>query len=208
MKSYNGACLTACAAWLCFSFLTSVWAADERDPVRDIVFAQPFRLDKPYAHTWRKEQPLVSSGYLLVLAVDPEFVHPRQTAEPVLYVGDQTAERVNAGDVSGRLVVIVPSPLNARGEIALDLSKALIWFGTPELPERIDAAQVNAETNLALRKGVKPLPGPKVQAAVRRGGRMLQLSDREALERKAAQLIQEYSPNETDLIRGLTLTNK
>ncbi len=207
MKSHNRVCLMACAGWLCFSFPT-LSAADEVGPVRDILFVQPFRLDKPYTHTWRKEQPLVSAGYVLVLAVDPEFVRPQQIAEPVLYVGDQTAERINAGDVSGRLVVLVPSSLNSRDGIALDLSKALIWFGTPELPERVDAAQVNVETNAALQKGVKSLPEQKVEAALRRGGRALRLPNREALERRVATLLREYSPNETDLIRGLTVTNK
>jgi hypothetical protein len=203
MKSYKGACLAVCAGWLGLGLSTSASAADERSPVRDILFAQAFRLDKPYAHTWQKEQPSVSAGYLLVLAVDPEFVRPQQVAEPVLYVGNQTAERINAGDVSGRLVVLVPSSVNAQGEIALDLQAAPIWFGAPELPERIDAAQVSAELDAALRKGAKPFPDQKVGAALRRGGKALRLPNREALEQRVARLLQEYSPNERDLIRGL-----
>src|SRR5262245_55713327 len=142
---------SALVGWLCFLSPTFALAADQSSPVRDILFAQAFRLDKPYTHTWRKEQPQVSAGYVLVLAVDPEFVRPQQTPEPVLYVGDQTAERINAGDVSGRLVVLVPSAANSRGEIALDLNKALIWFGGTELPERVDAAQVNAEAGAAIK---------------------------------------------------------
>jgi hypothetical protein len=45
-------------------------------------------------------------------------VYPRQTAEPVLYIGATTAERVNIGHESGRVVAIVPSALNEQGEVA------------------------------------------------------------------------------------------
>jgi hypothetical protein len=208
MKSLNQVCFMVCGGWLCLFNPTSAEAADAGNPVRDIVFAQAFRLDKPYTHAWRKEQPQVSAGYVLVLAVDPEFVRPQQVAEPVLYVGDQTAERINAGDVSGRLVVLVPSSSNSRGEVALDLSRALIWFGAAELPERVDTAQVNAEQGAAQKKGVKPLAEQNVRAALSRGGSVLHLANREALERKVAALLQEYSPNETDLIRGLSISGK
>ena len=208
MRSNIGIWLIALTGWLSVSLASSASAAENRGPVRDLVFAEAFKLDKSYPHTWRKEQPQVSSGYVLVLAVDPEFVRPKQVAEPVLYVGNQTAERINAADVSGRLVVIVPSAVNARGEVDLDLSSVPIWFGTPELPERIDAAQLNAELTAALRKGVRPLAQERVQGALRRGGKPLHLPDRQALGQKIAALLQEYSPNETDLIRGLKVTKK
>jgi hypothetical protein len=208
MRSNIGVWLTALTGWISISFATSASAADSGGPVRELVFAQAFKLDKSYAHTWRKEQPQVSAGYVLVLAVDPEFVRPTQVAEPVLYVGDQTAERINAGDVSGRLVVIVPSGVDARGEVDLDLNNAPIWFGAPDLPERIDAAQLRVELNAALGKGVKPLAQEQVQGALRRGGKSLRLPNREALEHKIATVLQKYSPNETDLIRVLKLTRK
>ena len=206
MRSNIGIWVIALAASI--SLATSASSADKVDPVRDLVFAQAFKLDKSYTHTWRKEQPQVLAGYVLVLAVDPEFVRPKQVAEPVLYIGNQTVERINAGDVSGRLVVIVPSTVNSRGEVDLDLSSAPIWFGTAELPERIDAAQLNAELNAALRKGVKPLARERVQGALRRGGKSLRLPNREALQLRIADLVQQYSPNETDLIRGLKVTQK
>lgn len=193
----------ACAGWLCLAGASAGHAAGEGGPVRDVLFAQLFQLDKPYTHNWRKEQPRVSAGYILVLAVDPEFVRPVQTAEPVLYVGNQTAERINAGDVSGRLLVIVPSTFDSRGAVALDLNTAPIWFGAPELPERIDAAQVGAEVSSALAKGVKPLPRQRIRAALSRGGKTLHLASRETLELKLAALLREYSPNEVDLIKGL-----
>ena len=57
-------------------------------PVQDIVFAQPFTLDRGEVSNWRAERPEITSGYILVLKVDPDLVYPRQTAEPVLYVGN------------------------------------------------------------------------------------------------------------------------
>ena len=89
--------------------------------IDEVVYARSFELDQGYKFEWRKEQPLVKKGVILVLKVDPDLVYPRQIAEPVLYVGDQTAERVNIGYKSGHVVAIVP------GEV--DLNKAMIWFG-------------------------------------------------------------------------------
>src|SRR5690606_11950668 len=87
-----------------------------------VVVARPFQLQTPYTHLWRKEQPAVASGYLFVLRVNPHLVRPRQTAEPVLYVGNQTAERLNVGDDHGNIVVIVPG--------LSDPAAARFWFGT------------------------------------------------------------------------------
>ena len=70
--------------------------------VRDVLFAQPYALDEAYTHAWRSEAPETAAGYLLVLEVDEAFTVPRDTLESVLYVGDQTAERINWGTGSGR----------------------------------------------------------------------------------------------------------
>ena len=50
--------------------------------VWDLLVAIPFRVDEPFTHWWRAERPEVQAGHLLVLAVDPIVVRPRQTAEP------------------------------------------------------------------------------------------------------------------------------
>src|SRR5262245_4270050 len=76
-----------------------------------LLYARPFTVEVPFTHVWRAEQPVFSAGVVVVLSVDPDLVHPRQTAEPILFVGDQTAERVNFGHESGRVVAIVPSAL-------------------------------------------------------------------------------------------------
>ena len=163
--------------------------------VRGVLFAQPFRLDEPYVHTWRSEAPQVREGWLVVLEVERDLVVPRQLAEPVLYVGAQTAERVNAGDVAGRLVAIVPGALDPTADPA--------WFGAPELPERVDAAAVARELAAARAAGVPPLaraPGTRPDAL---GHPPIALADRTALERYAAELVLVWAPEERERAEGL-----
>ncbi len=166
-------------------------------PVAEVVSARPFTLKEGYAFEWRKERPMVEKGLLLVLKVDPDLVYPRQTLEPVLYVGDQTAERVNNGYPSGRVVAIVPG--------VVDLTKAPIWFGTPNLPERVDTKTVKDERARAELAGIKPFASEKVTAAHAQGGEHLEVMDRYELRRAAAGLIQAHSPQETDLINALLM---
>ncbi|MCB9914259.1 MAG: hypothetical protein H6828_03795 [Planctomycetes bacterium] len=171
--------------------------------VRDVLLAQPFVLDEPYVHTWRAEQPGVSAGYVLVLEVEEPFTIPRNTAESVLYVGDQTAERINWGTDSGRVVALVPAPQGADGLPVLDLAQALCFYGRPELPERVDAARIAEEQALAVAQGVGPLPAARVAEALATGGEVVHLADRTTLERYAAELVLEYAPAEAELAQGL-----
>ncbi len=161
--------------------------------VQDVVYARPFSLEKGYEFTWRKEKPTVTEGYLLVLKVDPALVYPRQTAEPVLYVGDTTAERVNVGYPSGTVVAIVPCKL-----ADFDLKKTPIWFGTPELPERCTAKTIAQERAKAEKAGIKPLAEAKIDAAKAKGGAQLSLKDSYELQRQVAPLIKQYAPDESE----------
>ncbi len=163
--------------------------------VEEIVYARPFTLHEGYDFEWRKEKPHVTQGYILVLEVNPNLVYPRQSLEPVLYVGEQIAERVNVGYRSGHAIVIVP------GEI--DLEKAPIWFGTPELPERCDGETVERERSKAKDAGIKPIAQTDVAAALARGGNLLQVEDRYELRRFIAGLIEKFSPAESDLAQSL-----
>ena len=160
--------------------------------VEDILYARPFTLEKGYNFDWSKERPLLTEGTLLVLKVDPALVYARQVAEPVLYVGDRTAERVNIGHRSGRVIAIVPGHV--------DLRTAPIWFGTPELPERVTGGIVRAERALADEAGIRPFSADKVKAALARGGDELKIEGRDALRPHFAALLQQHSPVETDLI--------
>lgn len=171
--------------------------------VWDLLHAQPFRLAEPVTHWWRAERPQYTAGHLLVLAVDRDVVFPRQVAEPVLYVGDQTAERVNAGHLDGALVVVVPSEAGPDGWPVRDLSTAPIWFGTPALPEQVDARTVAAELERALGDGAIPFGMERVALAIATGGAGLDLADGMALRRRAARLVLRYAPSEDDLANGL-----
>ena len=139
-------------AFLCTAAVASIALAgapaipDVPAAVDDVIYARSFALENGYEFNWSNERPLVTTGTILVLKVNPDLVVPRQTAEPVLYVGNQTAQRVNFGNESGHVIAIVP------GEV--DLATSPIWFGTPELPEQVDAATVKAERAQADAAGI------------------------------------------------------
>jgi hypothetical protein len=177
--------------------------AGNTDAAIEILEVRSFVLDEPYTHWWRKEQPEVRSGLILVLRTDPELVRARQSAVPVLYVGAETAERCN--HAGGNLVALVPAPVDARGRIDLDLSTTPIFFGRPDLPERIDAQIISSELALAVSQGVGPAPlSQRALAGRRRGSRpdpdVLYAHDRDELDLSIADLIEFYSPEETDLV--------
>jgi len=177
---------------------------EQATPAWSLVYAREFRLDEPYVHWWRAERPEVRSGYLLVLEAAPELLVRRQSLEAVLYVGRQTAERVNSGEESGHLVALVPSTVGSDGELELDLAEAPIWFGTPELPERVDAARVELEYERAVEQHVTAPAPDRVRAALERGGARLALVDRVDLEHEAAELVRAFSPAESDLASSLS----
>jgi hypothetical protein len=157
--------------------------------VRDILYARPFTLEQPYRNTWSREKAMVSTGTLVVLEVDPALVVPRNALEPVLYAGDVAVQRLNHGDRSGRVIGIVP------GDV--DLSTAPIWFGTPELPERVTPAIARTERERAEKAGVRPFTAAKI-ASVQRP--RVGATDLAALLRDVvADLVYEFSPQEKEL---------
>ena len=141
---------------------------------------------------------MVREGYVLVLKVDRALAVSRQAKEPVLYVGRQTAERVNVGEKSGHIVAIVPGPVDK-----LDLTKTPIWFGTPALPEQVNTAQIAAENAQATKAGIAPFSKEVVGRALKNGGARLRVADYGELRRQLAGVIEQYSPQESDLINGL-----
>jgi hypothetical protein len=160
--------------------------------VNDLLYAREFSLDKGYTHNWCLEKPFITSGYLVVLRVNPDLVFPRQTLEPVLYAGDQTAQRINSGYESGVVIAVIPEKV--------DLFKTPIWFGTPELPERVSADRIKNELMKAEKAGIRPFSEKKVTTALKKGGDPLQVSNMSALLRgEIARLILTYSPQEKQL---------
>lgn len=173
--------------------------------VQDIVFAQPFTLETGEVSNWRAERPTIESGYILVLKVNPDLVYPRQSAEPVLYVGDTTAQRLNVGYRSGHVVAVVGAEIT--GDKAMDLSKVKIWFGTPELPERVDANRIAQESALADAAGIKAFDAEKI------GNLLAQtetLSERNmnGIHDDVAALIRRFSPQEESVAEALEAGNQ
>lgn len=164
--------------------------------VRRILSATPFTTEVSWTHVWRREAPEFRGGWLLVLEVDSALVEPRQIAEPVLYAGGETVERVNHGYESGRVVAVLPSALDASGKPVVDLATTPFFFGAAELPERVDTNVARRELAAALARGVRPLVPPA-------RGALRQLHTRDELDPDAGLLVLEHSPAETDLALGL-----
>lgn len=163
--------------------------------VEDLVYARPFTLDTGFKYIWSRERPNVTTGLLLVLEVDKALVVPRSIATPVLYVGDQPAQRVNQGHESGHVIAVVP------GEV--DLTKVPIWFGPPGFPFDTDAATARAERVRAEEAGITPFTEERVTAARVRGGSPIRKRDMSALLRaEIAELILDYCPDEKKLADG------
>jgi len=159
----------------------------------DLVYAAPFTLQQGFRSDWRNDRPLVTSGYLMVLRVNPSLVFPRQVSQPVLYAGVQTAERINVGYASGYIVVVVPNPV--------DLSQDRIWFGTPELPEQVTSNTALYQLRMAESAGIAVTLPDVLNRALRPA---LSLPNRTELLRRAAELVRQYAPDEAELADNLT----
>lgn len=206
MKKLIALLVAAAVALSAYSALSKTRAVSQRQPiviaeprvggVQAIVSATPFTVVRGWTHAWRAEQPSYDAGWIVVLEVDPKLVKPTQMEEPVLYAGTETVERVNHGFESGKVIAIVPSKRTRDGLVALDLATTPLWFGSPALPERVDAARVASEAAKAHALGVTPLALPAP-------GALLQLESRDDLDPLCGELVLQHSPAEQDLGLGL-----
>ncbi|MFQ6041192.1 MAG: hypothetical protein ACE5PV_10080 [Candidatus Poribacteria bacterium] len=196
-------------------FATAALAAPPPIPktpaaIKGLLYAQAFELDEEFQFYWRKEKPKVSSGYLLVIEVNPDLVYPRQVAEPVLYVGDQTAMRLNVGYKSGRVIAIVPGNQDlAKSSVDNpEKTEMRIWFGAPRLPEQVTAKIIQQERQLAIDNGVGQLSVADVKKALQLGGQKLKAGNLNELLGDAARLIINYSEDESELAEILANQGK
>ncbi len=166
-----------------------------------IVEARAFVLDEEETHYWRADRPTYRAGYLLVLDAPAELVVPRQTAEPVLFVGSQTAERLNTGRDGGHLVCLVPAELAKDGTVALDPGSVPIWFGDPMLPEQVDANMIETQLRKAQESGARAAGTSLAQTLEE----TLFFANRTQLDLAIADLIEVHSPLETDRVDGLRI---
>lgn len=158
-------------------------------PVIDVVHVQPFQLRQSFQNDWRLERPEVRSGLLVVFKVDPELVTPRNALEPVLYAGSHTVQRLNHGNESGFVIGIIPEQI--------DLSREPVWFGPPDLPERIDSEMIATERARAERLGISGLESIDIQSRTRDPVVAPDLTT--LLREQAAELVLEFSPQEKRL---------
>jgi hypothetical protein len=131
----------------------------------------------------------------VVLEVDPAYVIPRDTLQPVLFAGNVAIHRLNQGDKSGRVIGIVP------GDV--DLATVPIWFGTPQLPERLTPALIDSERALAARAGVRAFGRAKIAAVTR--PRLTAADLASLLRTTGAELVLQYSPQEKALAESWRL---
>ena len=166
--------------------------------------AIPFRLDEPYTHYHRSDQPKVTEGWIVIMGVAPDLVRPTNDYQPVLYAalpgGTQTLERFNQGHLDGVSIAFLPGDI----DLPEGLAGTSIWFGAPELPEFLTTPMIEAEAERASALNVF-----KVSAASLRTAEpvtsVLQLPDRTTLEETAAELILQYAPSERDLAEGILI---
>jgi hypothetical protein len=164
-------------------------------PADGVLALRAFTLDEPRPYPWMKGHAPLTRGLLIALEVDPALAVPRQVDEPVIYVGDVPAERLNVGWPSGRLLLLVP------GEP--DLGSVPVFFGPPELPERIDLEHAAADLAQARAVGLAPFADARIRAALVAGGEPLVLRDSRALDHAIADWIDAWAPDEADRAEGL-----
>ncbi|HUD41723.1 MAG TPA: hypothetical protein VMR06_06950 [Dokdonella sp.] len=157
--------------------------------VADVVHIQPFTLQEGYVFDWRQERPRVTSGTLAVFKVAPALVYPRDAAEPVLYAGSQTAQRLNHGYESGFVVALIPGDVN--------LAREPVWFGAADLPEWVNADTISSERAKAQQAGIAPFDESTVRSVTHD---RLQSHDLASLLRDhVAEVVIRYAPQERAL---------
>lgn len=173
----------------------------------EVIAIRPFVLDASYVHEWRKERPAVDAGFILVLRFDADLLYPRQVAAPILMVGEQTIETVNVGYPAGVIVGLLPAPRGKDGTPQVDFMSQPIQASAPGLPEAVDAAAARERRDAALAANLQPLTGATVTAARAKGGELLRIADRAALDRELGKLLRQYAPTESeraDALEGVT----
>jgi len=167
-------------------FLASGTALGTPTPVTDILYARPFTLQHGYWSSWHRSIPLVTSGHVVVLAIDPEFGKPQAGPTPVLLAGDGTVEEFNFGYPSGIVVAIIPG--------TVDLTQGtLMWFGPTAFADQMTDAAIAQSKSEAIAAGITPFPASRIIEALAAGGAPLVLENRAALMQHVLPLVQTYA---------------
>lgn len=174
------------------------------------VLVQWVQLATAYPSDFRAERPLVRAGWLVVIRADAALLTPRSLAEPLLLAAGEgwtaSAEWLQHGHTSGHRVCFIPFVDDAQrtdsptadgtaGAIKAraNLRGLRIWFGTPELPERVDAAMLTRERALAEASGVQPIQKERMPTPAAD----LSLADKAELVARMRQLAATWCPSES-----------
>jgi len=167
--------------------------------ISEIIAARPFVVLEPWASDWCAEHTQVERGWVVILRAPHDFVVPRQTAEPILYAGARTAERIINAPETNLILAIVPAtrrdeavpghaagaggtaPVGAEAQPSRPFADLAIWFGSPGLPEQVDLATIEHEIELANAASIAPRALEEFVRALKRGGAAIAVADRAAL---------------------------
>ncbi len=94
--------------------------------VKDVLYIRPFKLDKGYPFYWHKDQPIIDSGTIIVVAFESDLVRANNVMGPILYAGDRVIQPLNLGRESKRIIAIIPK--------SFDFDSKGIWYGLQGVP--------------------------------------------------------------------------
>ncbi len=166
-------------------------------PMSDLklIYAQKFEVEEPFVHDWQSEPARFHKGVLVVLEADQNYIHPRNSLEPVLYAGTTTVQKLNRAHLSGRVIGIIP------GDVFLE--DLPIWFGEPALPEQLTADDIEKQFNAARDAGITALPKAAIVAVTDEFVRSENLSA--YLREHGADVVLRYAPQEESLAKSWRL---
>lgn len=142
----------------------------------ELVRAIPFTLDAPAR---RPGGEPASSGLVLEIRAAPSLTRTRQAAMPVLQLGRFVAMPASVG-ADGRLLAVV------LGDA--DLASSELFFGEPELVERVGDADALARLSRAQVAGIPALGAEAAAHALAAGGPPLRARDFAGLSPALARL--------------------
>lgn len=181
--------------------LPALPATPSIDTVPMIVSLQPVTIKESYATDFRSEHQQVSSGWLMVIRGDSRILAPRALAEPLLLASGTAAdgsvwiesvEWFNHGFISGYRVCFIPSTAQEKSRADRTAQGLRVWFGSPKLPESVDAKALQSELKEADRAGIVAGIAVKVE-----GSAPKVLANRDELITTANALIARWAPDES-----------
>lgn len=123
-------------------------------PVDAVRWAQPFSLAEEMTWTMAREPRALRTGWLVEVAAPAELLQPRAVGQQVLFANDTPVRALHTPLMARCSVVVVPGD---RFPTDADLSAVTWFFGSTELPERMDPDHGAWEQKLAQEAGIPPI---------------------------------------------------